>query len=92
MRDAPAYFVVRAGTRVIESWRMLLSLLIDDSLSLAVTPLASRVHFVCLATLVVLFTAESAAARTRTWDNHVNSVVLYHLSYGGRHSGVVGVI
>jgi hypothetical protein len=31
-----------------------------------------------------------AAARTRTWDNHVNSVVLYHLSYGGTHSSVVG--
>jgi hypothetical protein len=24
-----------------------------------------------------------ATARTRTWDNHVNSVVLYQLSYGG---------
>ena len=30
-----------------------------------------------------------AAARTRTWDNHVNSVVLYQLSYGGTHSTVV---
>ena len=37
---------------------------------------------------------KDAAARTRTWDNHVNSVVLYHLSYGGPllHSQVVGVI
>jgi hypothetical protein len=27
--------------------------------------------------------AADAAARTRTWDNLVNSEVLYHLSYGG---------
>ena len=33
-----------------------------------------------------------AAARTRTWDNHVNSVVLYHLSYGGTHPVVVGTV
>jgi hypothetical protein len=26
---------------------------------------------------------EDATARTRTWDNHVNSVALYQLSYGG---------
>lgn len=56
--------------------------------------LAGRVHIAHgrLAPLVVKFAAESAAARTRTWDNHVNSVVLYHLSYGGRHSRVIGVI
>ena len=28
-----------------------------------------------------------AAARTRTWDNHVNSVALYQLSYGGSLPG-----
>ena len=33
-----------------------------------------------------------ATARTRTWDNHVNSVALYQLSYGGSHPLVVGYI
>jgi tRNA nucleotidyltransferase (CCA-adding enzyme) len=33
--------------------------------------------------LVGLLVAEDAATRARTWDNHVNSVVLYQLSYGG---------
>ena len=54
------------------------------------------------AVLDVLFAVESAAARTRTWGNlvsaarsetaHHNSEVLYHLSYGGSHSRVAGVI
>jgi tRNA nucleotidyltransferase (CCA-adding enzyme) len=42
--------------------------------------------------LAVVLAAESAAARARTWDNHVNSVVLYHLSYGGTHCGLIGLI
>ncbi len=47
-----------------------------------------------LAPVVVELPREGAAARARTWDNHVtaavrwtlndpNSVVLYQLSYGG---------
>ncbi len=36
--------------------------------------------------------ARSATARARTWDNHVNSVVLYQLSYGGSHCQVVGLV
>ena len=39
----------------------------------------------------VKFEEFNATARARTWDNHVNSVVLYQLSYGGPlHSSVVG--
>jgi hypothetical protein len=30
-----------------------------------------------------------ATARARTWDNLVNSEVLYQLSYGGSHPNVV---